>query len=377
MENIQLNEGGVKEAKSKRVSAISLWSRSGPVLLLLSFAIFLFKSAPLYWPLTLTVFLGYAAVRLWNKGGLLLSLVGLSGTCIVMLSSGAEALWTVTLCIAVALSLLLIYLGGVDSELFYASITETLHAFDKERSELKKQLQEFKCALSKEQWHYAAEKQQLLAAHARDKEALAELLQSLQDMKQQGLRLSGKCEALESEVSASVGKESVLKSTLKEAEDRIEHLSSQVAKLSEHIKSTKNPDESSNEDSHIAEVRFQLNLLRGQFEEKSEALDLARKDLFRVENDLLLLQKVWEEKMHEPSEEVSAFCRDLKLLEKEIGERENQILILQDIIDALSTAQKAPAVKRRKKKSDEQSLLPGLIQRKIDRKSTGNLYSAE
>lgn len=368
MENLKLNEGALKEDKSKELPDISLWSRSGPVLLLLSFAIFLFKSAPLYWPLTLTAFLGYAAVGLWNKGGLLLSFVGLSFVCVFILSSGADPLWTAMLSIAVALSLLLIYLGGLDIKAFYQSTKEKMSVFEKEQAELKKQLHDAKSTLSKEQWHNAAEKQQLIAAHSKDKEALAQVLQSLQDVKQQKLRLGQKCEILEAEGFAYQGKESAFKSALKDAEDQIEDLKAQVAKLSHLIESANMEDDSSSEPLHIAQVQCQLELLRGQFEEKSEALDLARKDLFRAENDLLVLQKAWDEKLQEPSEEISAYCRDLNVLQEEGRERENQILILQEIVGALSVSQKAPPAKKRKKESDEQSLLPGLIQTKIDRK---------
>ncbi len=366
MENVQL-----KEDTSRGVSGVSLWSRSGPVLLLLSFAIFLFKTAPLYWPLTLTAFLGYAAIRLWNKGGLFLSLISLSGISIFMLSFGAEVLWTVMLSIAVALSLLLIYLGGLDIEAFYESAKETMNVFEKERAELKKQLQDAKSTLSKEQWHHAAEKQQLMAAHSKDKEALAAVLQSLQDVKEQKLLLSQKCEILGAELSVYQDKESALTSTLKKAEDQIEHLNSEVTKLSHLIESAKTEEDTSREPLYIAQVQCQLELLRGQFEEKSEALDLARKDLFRAENDLLILQKAWDEKLHEPLDEVSAFCRDLKMLQDEGGNRENEILVLQDIVAALSLPQKAPAAKRRKKENDQQSLLPGLIQTKIERKRSG------
>ena len=55
-------------------------------------------------------------------------------------------------------------------------------------------------------------------------------------------------------------------------------------------------------------------LLREQFEEKSEALDKARRDLFATENELLMLQKLYEEKSHEAPEEARmAYSRNLKI----------------------------------------------------------------
>ena len=78
-----------------------------------------------------------------------------------------------------------------------------------------------------------------------------------------------------------------------------------------------------------------MALLREQFEEKSDALDQTRKDLFKVENDFLGLQKAWEEKNLEPSEEAIALAEDLKTMEDQCIEMENQVIFLQDFISTL------------------------------------------
>lgn len=119
----------------------------------------------------------------------------------------------------------------------------------------------------------------------------------------------------------------------------------------------------------VEQVRYQLALLREQFEEKSDALDQTRKDLFRVENEFLGLQKAWEEKNLEPSEESIALARDLKIMEDQCSEMENQMIFLQDFISTLLLPKKRPRAKKSKQSSDQQEFLPDLIQTKIDQKT--------
>ena len=77
MQNLFVEERSAQKEGAEESAPISPWAGSGPILLLLAFAIFLFKTAPSYWPLTLTAFLGFSLIRLLGKRGLLLSLVAL------------------------------------------------------------------------------------------------------------------------------------------------------------------------------------------------------------------------------------------------------------------------------------------------------------
>jgi chromosome segregation ATPase len=86
---------------------------------------------------------------------------------------------------------------------------------------------------------------------------------------------------------------------------------------------------------NLEQLQHQFTVLREQFEDKSEALDRARKDLFTIENDFLLLQKTWEESNLAPSEEVLSLCRDIKVLEEECMEMQNQIFFFQDLVSSL------------------------------------------
>ena len=120
-------------------------------------------------------------------------------------------------------------------------------------------------------------------------------------------------------------------------------------------------------------LQFQFALLREQFEEKSQILDQTRKELFKVENDYLALQKAFEEKTLEPSEEILAVLNDLQVLEKECAQKEEVIASLQDFVSSLLSPKKRSP--RSSKKSKEQGMLPELIQTKIDQNTLFSEHS--
>lgn len=370
MQNLHIKESELPEKKGRQT--VSLWSRSGPALLLGSFAVFLFKCAPFYWPLVLTAFLGYAAIRLLQRSGLLLSLIVLCGASIYILRSGNEPLWTSILAVSIACSWLLIYLGGLDGEALTDSRENRILCLEAELVRLEKQLRDKGLALSEQRRQSSNEKQHLSAQIAELALSLTQERQSLETSAKEREKLREECEILSQDIFTHLQKESASKHALESAQDQFAELKKQFDELTAQRIESKvdiEIEETSDEDHlRLEQVQHQFALLREQFEEKSETLDQTRKDLFKVENDFLSLQKAWEEKNLEPSEEAVAFGRDLKTLEDQCSEMENQVIFLQDFISSLLFPKKRPRAKKSKQPSDQQELLPDLIQTKIDHK---------
>jgi hypothetical protein len=313
---------------------LSMWSRLGPALLLGAFAALLFKCAPPYTPFIAVAFLGYAATRLWGKGGLSLSLIALVLVWIFSLRSTHELLWTALLSISIAVSWLLIYFDGQESAAFEEGWNEKIHTLDKQRQDLERQCLETRLKLSEEQRQCLAERQ-----HAQDLSAEISLVCSqsrdtLESFEQEH-------HAFSEEIRSHQQKNAALQDSLSESSARISELEEQLSALTR-------AQETAEEETGPQEIGQQYALLREQFEEKSATLDQTRKELFRAEQDLLSLQKMTEEQELAPCEEIQAFCRDLQLLEQEVGDREHLIALLEDLATSLSLPKKRPPAKKRK-----------------------------
>ncbi len=459
------------EVKQEETPKILLWSRLGPALLLAAFAIFLFRAAPSYWPLTLTSFLGYAVICMLKKKGLLFSLIALLAVLIFM--PGKEVFWTALLGTSIAISWTLIYLGSLETDSFTASWEERFKSLEEDKQKVVKQL---RTSLLEEQNQRAAQKQRLdalvsenanlqsrafeivrireentslqnklteLSLKKVDERQLAEQKQHLDTalsenvnlqsrivelsriceelLTKQGseteeqkqrldtlqsenihlqnrvVELSRACDALSTkkitdaeeqkqrldtlqsenshlqsrvaELSRACDALSTQKITdAEEQKQRLDHLLHENTKLQNRIAelSIKNEDETLETDPEekfrLEQLQYQFAALRGQFEEKSEALNQARRDLFRVENEFLALQIAEEEKKYEPSPEDAAYLRDLKTLEENCKELELQVTALQDFISALLLPKKRANTKKTKELVQE--LLPGLSRKK-------------
>lgn len=140
---------------------------------------------------------------------------------------------------------------------------------------------------------------------------------------------------------------------LKHANERIEALVRALEQKTNVTEPEREPD---------VPLEHKYRALEQQFHEKSQQLDAARKDLFRVENELLALQKTWEEQNYEISEEDLHLVEDLNRAEQECRELENQVALLQDFITTLLSPKKRAARKAKAVQED----LPLLIQEKID-----------
>lgn len=360
MQNLLANESESHEKTTMRRLHHSIWSRSGPSLLLGAFAVFLFKSAPLYWPLTLTAFLGYTAIRLWKIRGLSLSLIALCGVAIFVLRSGGESLWTTVLSTSIAVSWLLIYLGGQESKELSSLKEEWIKSLEKEKSDLEKQLCEVNFKLAQERREHVGEKLRLSALTAES----ACGRQTIDVLKEELNKIREDCQVKTEENLAYQQKNAAVQLALDEAKNQLAQLQKQLLEkedVREPISVNADEEPSTEEKQKLEQIQYQYALLREQFEEKSDALAQARKELFRIENEFLSLQKAWEERELEPSGDLLAIRKDFQTLEEECIDLENQTTILQEIVSSLILPKKRPRSKKSKELLNEQGLLSDLI----------------
>ena len=97
--------------------------------------------------------------------------------------------------------------------------------------------------------------------------------------------------------------------------------------------------------------------LKKQFEEKSQALEQTRADLFRLESELLLAQKEKEEQSRQPNPTESTLISQLKQTEDEKKKLETELVSLQQIVSELSLAKRPVRKKSVKEESESHDLL--------------------
>jgi hypothetical protein len=335
-------EMGAHELKVGSIPQVSAWSRSGPLLLLAAFAIFLFKIAPNSALLTLTAFLGYGAIRVWKKAGLFLSLAALCALTITTLWSEPNSLWTLSLSLSIALSWFLIYQSGQEAEITQIHQEEAIATLESGIRELEKQLRTRSSA-------------HLDEAKGTSKEI--ERLQAVCDTVHQTLKTSeAKREELEATCTSLTQDVYANKSALARAEKEVEDLKIQLSTMKDaftmqmsQVESVISQEEGGSEEETTLEVmKHQYANLREQFEEKSLKLDEARKDLFRTESECLVLQKREEEKKYEVSEEESILLKTLKESEEERLQLELMIASQEEVISTLISVKKSPIPKKEK-----------------------------
>lgn len=339
----------------------SIWNQSGSFLLLGAFAILTSKCAPFFLPLLLTAFIGYAANLIWKKRSFYFFLMVLAAVSIYTICSGVDSFWTLLLSMSIALSWLLIFLGRQESDAMMLNREEKIKSLEKSRTLLEKQLREVKASLSEENKENIFEKQRLNHLYQQAVLDLTQVKQSLQVSEKEREKLDGKCEVLSQDIFACQRKEIAFQRALDDAQSQLLKLKNQQLVVSTSVVSQEeiNPQEKI----QLEQVQRQLALLREQFDEKSEALDKARKELFQVENELLALQKTQEEVNLETPDDFQ-LLNDLKNLEDERSDLEVQISNLQELISVLLSPKKRTA--RTRKPVENHERLPLLIQEKID-----------
>jgi chromosome segregation ATPase len=358
----------------------SLWNQAGPFLLLGAFTILIFKYAPFFSLLLLTSIAGYAANLCWKKRGFYFSLMSLATVSIYTIRSGVDPFWSSLLSASVALSWLLIFLGKQESEVFFLDREEKIKTLKENQRLLEKQLGEVKAFLSEENKENSAERERLNHLYAQATIDLGQAKHFLEISEKEREKFHERCETLSQDIFAYQRKEIAFQHALEDAQSQLlkwknQHLV-EPGKESKPVSTNIIPQEENDpqEKTRLEHVQRQYALLREQFDEKSETLDQARKDLFRVENELLALQKTHQEKALEIPDEDKYLMQDLKRVEEECADLEIQVQALQEFICALLVPKKRTT--RSRKSLEDQERLPFLIQEKIDRTISSDSTSA-
>ncbi len=179
---------------------ISVLNRAGPSLLLGAFAILLFKTVPGYWPLILTAFLGYGAIRIFAKGGFYLSLATLLSVGFFLVRSSADGLWAAIFSLSIALSWFLIYWEGREADSLTRGAQQKFIALKAKGAELEKELRRQKNFHAEQVKSGAAELQHFKSLNAEVSAALTQARDTI--------------ETLQSESAASEEKRNLLSSQI-------------------------------------------------------------------------------------------------------------------------------------------------------------------
>ncbi len=312
------------EISKPRPSALS---QSGPIFLLGALTLLIFKSAPFFWPLFAAAFVGLAVSRLWKAKGFYFSLAALATVAIFMLRKGVDPLWTTLLAISISISWLLVIMGQKEMQSFVQAQEEKVRILEEEKRSLHQQLQK----------ESRLEAERLSRQHAQTSASLDQVKSAFAVSEKEREKLKEQNSVLERNLEETLAKLLALQNINPVAPTIVPQV-----------------EESAEEKLFAQQVQHQYDLLRDQFEEKSEALDQARKELFRVDSELLALEKITTEKSLEDSEESLSLARDLKALEEERTELEGQVDHLQEMVSALLTPKKRAT--RSKKSSDGEEL---------------------
>ncbi len=364
---------------SKTNSAkIPFLTQLGPLLLLGSFAAIILKSATLYWPLALTAFIGYATILYLKKSGFYLSLLILAFVSSLLIRMDMFHLWPLMLTSSIGLSWLLIFLSHQEISSIQLEHGKTISALEETRCDLEKQLREAKISLSKESKDLLAEKERLNALLIQAQLQSDHLVHSLNVSEKEKEKWKNKSEILLQDIFNAQRKEAAFQHALEDAQVQLLKLKNQMAALEafqENEKKSSNLipiEEDLQEKVRFEQLEHQYANLREQFEEKSEALDQARRELFKTENELLVLKKNGEEKAIEMTEEELRMVKDYKAMEEELREQEALISSLQEFVTVLLSPKKRSS--RTKKSVDKlEDGLPFLLQEKIDQMSSESI----
>ena len=218
MQNLLSKDQGIQIDKKAVPAKTPFWSQLGPVLLLGSFAILLLKCAPLYWPLALTAFAGFATTLYFKNRGFYLSLFILAAVSIILVRTGTDVFWPSLLSASIALSWLLIFLGDKELQALQRAQEEKILSLEENCHGLEKRLREAKSAISKD---LIVEKESLNAQ-------LKQIQHSLEISDREREKLLEKCEMQSQDIFAAQRKEIAFQRALEDSQTQLLKLKNQL-----------------------------------------------------------------------------------------------------------------------------------------------------
>ncbi len=341
---------------------------SGPLFLFATFALILFRASWETWPFVLLSSIGLLASVLFKRPGFYLSFFSLAALAAFRYKTLIEQPWCALFLAATALSWGIVLLG--QEEIFQWIESENQEKEDRELSV--RRLQEMVNLA-----HVQIEKEpkgssdEFMAALASRNAAIESQNRAYEEIE----KLRQGIDILNEKIAGYQRKEKAFQTALEDAQKQvIKYKYAEPLKTKEVV----NPIVSQESDEErrgplppqgVRQLEHQYILLKEQFEDKSEALGQARKELFRLEGEIVLFHMQEQEKGFGRDEEVAY---QVQALIEQCEDLEVQVILLEEIISSLNAEKKA--VKPRKSKARaKKGSLPEMLQEVIDQKS--NQYS--
>ncbi|MCX6990251.1 MAG: hypothetical protein NTX49_04205 [Chlamydiae bacterium] len=188
---------------------------------------------------------------------------------------------------------------------------------------------------------------------------------------QESENIAKACQEVKTEIERELSVEVIaLQSNIEEIQKEKDLKEAQIASLLSQISSLevekvalveKTPSESlPTEVGDSEQVMYwenQYKQLRIQFDEKSEVLTDARRELFTLENQLLVLKSEESDLAHVENEEQIQLISHLQNLDEECSDLQEQVDLLQEIVSSLQEKKKATRLKTSKSSSVMDMLL--------------------
>lgn len=281
-------------------------------------------------------------------GPLLLS--GCFGLCLLKVARPHFSnVWSIGIGIAFALALSILLFSLFDLYLDFS-------AFQKQKEQDAQQLTNLKAEMRKLQTTMHALNQKELQELAERYQAQMQDFTSRKEEEMQHLQKA--YEKAFEEANENKHRAASLQISLEEAllelgqKRQLEFLEKELKQMLEEIQQNADPKplenrEASKPESTKMRPDHHLEQLRKQFEEKSHLLSETRKELFLVENQCLSLQREKEFNTLEMNERECTYLENLKQIDDENRELENQVILLEEIVNQLLVPKKrAPRVKK-------------------------------
>lgn len=293
----------IEESSKNSDGAIRLWHHFGSIGVVVALALLCFKCAPLYWPFAMLGALGYVSISLLRKTGLILSFIALSAVICFILPSYLGKTWLSLFLMALALSWFLVYFQQTQFTQFALTQEQSLMALSTENSSLKQQLAEAKLHQSALQ----AEVSRLEQQYTKSTSSLQETSQILFQLRKEQVGLT----------------------------ESLQKKQEECLKLQGQLYSDTALEPSAEETLRWEQLEREYRILKHRFEEKSTALDSARRDLFKTEGALHVLQTQWKEEQLNSPEEIKLLTQDLERLDSQCEAFERQIESLHELTSLL------------------------------------------
>jgi len=297
--------------------------RLGPALLLAAFAALFLKTSSIYWSFPLIGAVGYLSILFLRKTGFFFSLLLLSAS--LFLFKTPSLSFSLFLALSISLSWWLI----LSFEERRLSLEKNLLSLEEQKSAWEQEQKEAKNSYATLSHEIRSLREQKGAWELAKRE-VASLRTEITVAKIDEKKFQERCVELEKQL---VERASALEQANRETVQLKEELAAAKAKSEEKPEPTLIPLEETEDEKPL---QYLYANLREQFEEKSVALDAARKELFHIENRLLGIQKEKEEDLAENSEEEKLLLTALKKVE----DLEGEVTALQEIVTILTTPKK-------------------------------------